>query len=430
VKKIKFAVSDKACTLVPEVRQNFLLQQVLQVASLEGEVAEVGVWRGGSAKLLARAMPGRMVHLFDTFEGMPETSEFDILQPGDFSDTSLESVNEFLQGYNVHFWPGLFPDSARLLPRLLPDTQFVLVHVDVDIYESTKAACEFFWPLLVEGGIMVFDDYNNSECPGANKAVDEFFDAWQEIEVSGPDKQCGTRVVKTKAVRDDRPLKREIYYARIEALVKSEPEKQVPLGMQRECEHALVLRVAAEAKLSTYIEVGFGNGKLIQEIKRANPNTRVIGFDVPLPEMACNSMRTLDNMAAKGIELHVGDIFAEGVWDKAGLKSSFRTMIRECIESSEGPLMVYTDNGNKPAELEAVTAHMRIGDICGSHDFLGAPGCCDVIGSTEPSNISFLGQRNFAVMEQYEKYILDHLCLQRFWVKGTEFSGDPTRRVM
>ncbi len=180
-------------SVVPKVRREFLRQQTLQVASLRGEAAEVGVYKGGTAKILAQSMPGRIVHLFDTFEGMPETTEFDMHLRGDFADTSLESVNEYLQGYNVHFWPGLFPDSARLLPD---DTEFVLVHVDVDLYTSTKAACEFFWPRLVEGGIMVFDDYNGPRCPGANKAVDEFFDAWQEIEVSGPNKRYGTRVVK------------------------------------------------------------------------------------------------------------------------------------------------------------------------------------------------------------------------------------------
>jgi hypothetical protein len=187
---------DKLRSIVPKIRQEFLRKQALQVSSLRGEAAEVGVFKGGTAKLLAQAMPGRMIHLFDTFEGMPETSKFDLHKPGDFSDTSLETVNEYLQGYNVHFWPGIFPDSARLLPD---DTEFVLIHVDVDIYESTKAVCEFFWPRLVAGGIMVFDDYNSPTCPGANKAVDEFFDAWQEIEVSGPGRRLnhGTRVVKT-----------------------------------------------------------------------------------------------------------------------------------------------------------------------------------------------------------------------------------------
>lgn len=190
---------DRSISVVPKVRQEFLRQQALQVSSLRGEAAEVGVYKGGTAKIMAKAMPGRTVNLFDTFEGMPETSKFDVPkrgkghQPGDFSDTSLEAVNEYLQGYNVHFWPGVFPDSARLLPD---DTEFVLVHVDVDIYESTKAVCEFFWPRLVDGGIMVFDDYNAPRCPGTNKAVNKFFDGVAEIETSGRNNRYGTRVVK------------------------------------------------------------------------------------------------------------------------------------------------------------------------------------------------------------------------------------------
>ncbi len=231
-------------------------------------------------------------------------------------------------------------------------------------------------------------------------------------------------------LRDDRPLKSETFYERLEALTKSEPEKQAHIGMQRVCEQDLVLQVATEAKLSTYIEIGFGNGNLIQKVKKANPNTRVIGFDMAIPEIACNGIRVLDALAEEGIDLHIGSIFAEGIFDRAGTKKSFKTMVQEFIESSEGPLMVYTDNGNKCAELEAVSTHMRAGDICGSHDFLGSPGCRDVIGSTMHNNIEFLGERNFAIMEQYENYILDHLCLQRFWIKGTEFSGDPTRGVV
>jgi len=188
-------------TVVPKIRRKFLHEQALQVSSLRGEAAEVGVYKGGTAKIMAKAMPGRTVNLFDTFEGMPETSKFDVPKrgeghkPGDFSDTSLESVNEYLQGYNVHFWPGVFPDSARLLSD---DTEFVLVHVDVDIYESTKAACEFFWPRLVDGGIMVFDDYNAPRCPGTNRAVNEFFDGIAEIETFGRNNRYGTRVVKGK----------------------------------------------------------------------------------------------------------------------------------------------------------------------------------------------------------------------------------------
>ena len=186
----------KTNSVVPEVRQKFLIEQCLQVRDLSGSVAEIGVYKGGTAQILADHLPTKRIHLFDTFEGMPETNpKYDIHEPGDFSDTSLEAVQALLKDReNVEFWPGRFPESATGLL----DLRFCLVHVDVDIYESTKAAIEFFWPRLVEGGIMVFDDYNAPRCPGTNKAVDEYFDAWQPIEVSGPNKRYGTRCVKNE----------------------------------------------------------------------------------------------------------------------------------------------------------------------------------------------------------------------------------------
>ena len=181
------------------VPQEFLAKQCLQVRDLTGSVAEIGVYKGGTAQILADYLPMKLIHLFDTFEGMPPTNpEFDIHEPGDFADTSLEAVQALLKDRdNVEFWPGWFPESAEGLT----DLRFCLVHVDVDIYESTKAAIELFWPRLVEGGIMVFDDYNAPRCPGTNKAVDEYFDTWQSIEVSGPNKRYGTRCVKNE-VRD------------------------------------------------------------------------------------------------------------------------------------------------------------------------------------------------------------------------------------
>jgi O-methyltransferase len=47
--------------------------------------------------------------------------------------------------------------------------------VDVDIYRSVLDCCRFFYPRLVTGGAIVFDDYGRNSCPGAKAAVDEFF---------------------------------------------------------------------------------------------------------------------------------------------------------------------------------------------------------------------------------------------------------------
>ena len=68
-------------------------------------------------------------------------------------------------------YAGLFPDTAGPVA----ETAFCLVHADVDIYTSVLACCHFFYPRLVSGGVMIFDDYGRQSCPGARAAVDELF---------------------------------------------------------------------------------------------------------------------------------------------------------------------------------------------------------------------------------------------------------------
>jgi O-methyltransferase len=162
-------------TLVDRRRLYMLMQLARQASRLPGHAAEVGVYRGGTAKLLAKtfAGAGKDVLLFDTFAGMPDTHPVhDFHRRGDFADTSLEAVRAFLSDCpNVAFYPGFFPQSADAVK----EQTFSFVHVDVDIYDSVKACCEFFYPRLERGGVMVFDDYGLITCPGAKRAVDESF---------------------------------------------------------------------------------------------------------------------------------------------------------------------------------------------------------------------------------------------------------------
>jgi O-methyltransferase len=137
-----------------------------------GDIAECGVYRGGTARILAQFAEDR-AYLFDTFSGMPDTDPVkDIYKAGDFSDTSLESVREYLADFrNVKSIAGMIPESLKVVA----DCQFAFVHIDLDIYASIKAACEFFYPRLQPGGTLLFDDYGHANCPGARAAVDEFF---------------------------------------------------------------------------------------------------------------------------------------------------------------------------------------------------------------------------------------------------------------
>jgi O-methyltransferase len=154
-----------------------LYQSVLNVRGLVGDVAEVGVYTGGSAVLLSRILAGtgKTLVLFDTFEGLPDSTDRQAdpsWRPGDL-DASLEAVQHHLAPWkeNVAFAVGVFPDTTQRIE----ERKFALVHVDVDIRQSVWDCCEYFYPRMIPGGIMVFDDYGFRSCVGARQAVDEFF---------------------------------------------------------------------------------------------------------------------------------------------------------------------------------------------------------------------------------------------------------------
>ncbi|MBI3922084.1 MAG: hypothetical protein HY318_11755, partial [Armatimonadetes bacterium] len=121
-------------TVVSKQRCFILYQFAKHVASVPGDVAEVGVYKGGTAKLLATTLgnTAKSVHLFDTFTGMPATDpKKDWHKAGVFGDTSLESVAGYLRDCgNTHLHAGFFPDTAQVVEK----ETFCFVHVDCDIY--------------------------------------------------------------------------------------------------------------------------------------------------------------------------------------------------------------------------------------------------------------------------------------------------------
>lgn len=152
----------------------------------EGEMAEVGVYRGGSAKLICEVKGDKPLHLFDTFEGLPQAAAPDgTVHRASQYTCSLESVREYVGHYpNVFFYKGLFPDTAGPIA----DRKFCFVHFDVDLYESTKACIEFFYPRMLPGGMMISHDY--SILAGVKQAFQEFFADRPEGIIELPTTQC------------------------------------------------------------------------------------------------------------------------------------------------------------------------------------------------------------------------------------------------
>lgn len=133
-----------------------------------GDFVEIGVYQGGSALFLYQIAQdqGRCLHLFDTFEGMPIAGEFDAHKVGDFADVDFDRIRRVMP--KAMFYKGFFPDT---MPKSIGPVAFV--HVDCDQYQSVKDSIERMWPLVVDGGIMLFDDYSALE--SAKRAVDEVF---------------------------------------------------------------------------------------------------------------------------------------------------------------------------------------------------------------------------------------------------------------
>jgi O-methyltransferase len=143
--------------------------------NLDGEYWECGVFRGGSAALISDALRNDIrqptLRLLDTFTGIPYRDAIDKHNVGDFDNTSIGLVKKNVNYIKTVFNEGIIPDSFAGLEA----SKIVFCHADLDIYRSTKECCEFVWPRLIVGGVMVFDDYAVPSCPGARVATDEFF---------------------------------------------------------------------------------------------------------------------------------------------------------------------------------------------------------------------------------------------------------------
>jgi Macrocin-O-methyltransferase (TylF) len=174
------------------------IRQVIE-ESISGDMAELGVFRGNSAAVLAHyaRLHGRRVSLFDTFEGFDERDLVgeDKSKPMEFDATSLNVVRQLVGDESVRYVQGYFPES---IPPDLREWRFCLAHIDCDLYEPAKAGLEFFYPRLMPGGLLIVHDYANPYWMGIKSAVDEFCRGIPERPVVLADKS-GTVMIRKLA---------------------------------------------------------------------------------------------------------------------------------------------------------------------------------------------------------------------------------------
>jgi O-methyltransferase len=167
-------------------------------SNIPGDFVECGVWRGGSAMVMAYTLlelgiTDTKIWLYDTFEGMTHPSSHDVELASGIEARDLmaaaglkkensrnvwcyatqDDVSENLRttGYpvsSVHLVKG---DVVNTLKREAPD-RISLLRLDTDFYESTLCELETLYPRLQPGGVCIIDDYGYWS--GSKKATDEY----------------------------------------------------------------------------------------------------------------------------------------------------------------------------------------------------------------------------------------------------------------
>ncbi|NPA36480.1 MAG: methyltransferase [Chlorobi bacterium] len=175
----------------------------IEEQKIPGSMAELGVYKGHTAKLIHHMAPERKLYLFDSFSGLPkqvirEDCDGTIRpQTVKFDNTSKEEVVRYVDGNNnVEVREGIFPETATDLN----DEVFAFVHLDADLYQSTIDGLKFFYPRLSPGGCLIVHDYNH-DWEGVKKAVDEFSETIPEYFVDMPDMYGSVILVKNRKVK-------------------------------------------------------------------------------------------------------------------------------------------------------------------------------------------------------------------------------------
>lgn len=146
---------------------------------LEGETAEAGVFQGDFAALINGNFPNKKLYLFDTFKGFDERDikheegyEKDPHRGDHFKKTSVDLVlSKMKHPDNCIVCQGYVPETFKGI-----DDMFCFVNLDMDLYQPTLAALEWFWPRMSPGGVILIHDYfdETGQYPNLKKAVMKF----------------------------------------------------------------------------------------------------------------------------------------------------------------------------------------------------------------------------------------------------------------
>ncbi|KAK3604792.1 hypothetical protein CHS0354_000450 [Potamilus streckersoni] len=176
-------------TLFKQVKKNSLVNfyqayelwsLVEQLEKVNGDVLEVGVWRGSSSIVMGSKLKQlcseKHVYACDTFEGVvkSDASRDNFYKGGEHRDTSQAFVAQLVEAAgltNVTLLKGVFPEETG---HCIESRQFSLCHIDVDTYISARQVMDWVWQRLSAGGVIIFNDFGFPMTQGITALVNEY----------------------------------------------------------------------------------------------------------------------------------------------------------------------------------------------------------------------------------------------------------------
>lgn len=179
--RLMYKVIPYTMLTYPRLAKLYEIAKTLESEKLQGNFVECGVWKGGSAGIVADVGKNRDIWLFDSFEGCPKPTDLDITYNGQEGKEGICRADE--REVRQLFFDKLRIDESRvkIVRGLFEDTipkfkdkigPIALLHLDTDWYSSTKICLENLFDKVAKGGFVVIDDYGHWK--GCRKAVDEF----------------------------------------------------------------------------------------------------------------------------------------------------------------------------------------------------------------------------------------------------------------
>jgi hypothetical protein len=144
------------------------LRGAISEVRMDGDFAQFGVFRGKTARYINSLMTGdRMLHLFDSFEGLPE--DWTKNKPaGAFKLASDEIPTFDPERIVVH--KGWFKDTVPVWANET-SAPIAFIHIDADLYSSTVDVLFNLDKRIVSGTIILFDEYVMGQSDDEHRAL-------------------------------------------------------------------------------------------------------------------------------------------------------------------------------------------------------------------------------------------------------------------